>query len=349
MAVSLRGIMQIVAFSNQTGSRWWRLESVSNYITGRTSHEMFVFDSNEFNGDILDADVVIGQMWKNPEVVREVKKRAKFILEVDDLMIDIQDRKNLQFTPEDYENFRQCVELADAVTTTTPYLVEFYKQFNPNVYLLPNYMDMIWWGQPTDVQRYGKEIRVGWMGGTSHHEDLQEFAQVIKRIIEEFPQTRFVYCGYGSASTGSRYMDAQKNPDIFSMIPRERQEFVNGVPIEFWPAKSKALHLDIGVAPLIDDQFNKGKSPIKWMEYAGNGVPCVVQDMEPYQGVFEHGVEGFLAKTPEDWYQHIKTLILDEELRRSMAIAAYQKLIENYTIDEHFQEYVDVYQKVVNG
>jgi hypothetical protein len=78
------------------------------------------------------------------------------------------------------------------------------------------------------------------------------------------------------------------------------------VDLDYWPSKSKSLGLDIGIAPLIDDVFNTGKSAIKYFEYSSNLVPGVYSDTVVYHDTVQHGITGLLAKTQDEWLGYLK-------------------------------------------
>lgn len=335
--------MNILAFSNRTGSKHWRLQAVANYINNNTEHAMYVSDEwDEFWGDDLKPDIVVGQMWRNPKGVDYVHSRnIPFVYEADDSVVGVADgrEKLMKLTEKQEKQSIDTYKKADAITVTTPYLAEHYKKYNHNVKILPNYLDFMWWGQPWKAQNRG-QIRVGWMGSTSHHEDLIWIAPIIKELVKQH-NIKFVYCGYG----GKRGIYGK---ELFGDIPANNREYVGGVPLEYWPQKSKSLGLDIGIAPLIDDEFNSHKSPIKYFEYSANGVPGVYADNVVYRDTVKHGTTGFLAKTQDEWIKYLSELITNTELRAKMTINAYADVLDNYSLSDHYKKWLDVYQEVIN-
>lgn len=341
--------MKIVAFSNTSGSKYWRLLNVSNYIQSRTDHDFYVFDTPDYADDILDADIVIGQIWNNPRIIRDIQSQgAKFIYEVDDLFLDVDDKTNLtKFTHRERENFIECLRAADAVTVTTEHLKSVYSEYNEHVYVLPNYFDFYWWGEPLEVKSVESELRIGWCGGITHKEDLEMVIPYLKEVLNEFPFVKFVYCGYGGMSGTSLQSSMSKGDDIFSSIPREKREYYVGVQTDLWPAKSKTLGIDIGICPLTNDAFNFGKTPIKWMEYTANGIPVIASDHPVYQSVIENGVNGYLVSGNE-WVDKLKRLILSTEERYLLKTQAMKDLLNRHDLENHFMDWVHVYVDVLS-
>jgi len=336
--------MNILAFTNDTGSAQWRLKGPANYINANTEHSFSVFPSKYWTEDtwIPDTNIVIGQMWMNDRAASFVKsKGAKFVYEADDIMIGVNDlgRANLmdmtKYTDISIETYKK----ADMITTTTPQLADHYRQYNDNVVVLPNYMDFMWWGEPLNIKNYN-QIRIGWMGSITHKEDLEMVEPVIQVITEKFPQVKFIYCGYG----GKKMLYGD---ELFLNVEQNRKEYYQGVSLEYWPAKSKTLGMDIGIAPLVDDKFNAGKSPIKYFEYAANGVPGVFSDTVVYHHVVKHGKTGYLAKTVDDWIKYLSKLITDDKFRHKMREKAYLDVINNYNLGDHYQEWINAYQSIL--
>jgi glycosyltransferase involved in cell wall biosynthesis len=82
------------------------------------------------------------------------------------------------------------------------------------------------------------------------------------------------------------------------------------------------------------------------MEYAACGIPCIATPTESYRHWVEEGVNGFLAKGEKDWIQRLDELVVDEELRTRMGVAARAKAKDN-TIQAHWAEWERVYEQIL--
>ena len=72
--------LSILAFANDTGSIRWRLQNPANYINSRTNHEMFVTSHKNWSENTLGADIVIAQLWRNPEGVKLCKAEGSGVM-----------------------------------------------------------------------------------------------------------------------------------------------------------------------------------------------------------------------------------------------------------------------------
>lgn len=188
--------------------------------------------------------------------------------------------------------YHHLLQVADVVTTTTPALADYLRTKNPNVVVLPNSVDPDEW---SPVAR-GSELRIGWTGSPSHFADLNIVLDAIRELQKKYPFT-FVLQGLSmEKSIEELYENIEKQAGKkFFETPLGRsikrfREKLSGIKYEFHPSvrvedharKVCELALDIGIAPLVDDAFNRHKSCIKYYEYAMSGAVTVASHVLPY-------------------------------------------------------------------
>ena len=166
--------------------------------------------------------------------------------------------------------------------------------------------------QVSRAQRDDNRIRIGWIGiPETWTRFASDFTQKIERTI-------------------------QKNSLIFRVIGAESAPRAEGV-YEFlpWSEKTEATlinGMDIGLMPLPDTPWTRGKCGYKLIQYMACGLPVVASPVGVNKEIVEHGVNGFLAETEEEWRSAIETLLSDAELRCRMATAGRKKLEKNYSL-----------------
>ena len=90
--------------------------------------------------------------------------------------------------------------------------------------------------------------------------------------------------------------------------------------------------MDIGVMPLTNTPWARGKCGYKLIQYMACGLPVVASPVGVNKDIVEHGVNGFLAETDVEWRSAIETLLADAELRRRMGAAGRKKVEEHYSL-----------------
>ena len=90
--------------------------------------------------------------------------------------------------------------------------------------------------------------------------------------------------------------------------------------------------LDIGIMPLVDEPFERGKCGYKLIQYMACGLPVVASPVGVNRQIVEHGVNGFLAETPAQWEEALRTLLGDAALRQRMGQAGRRQVEEKYCL-----------------
>lgn len=233
---------------------------------------------------------------------------------------------------------RRSLEAADMVTVTTEEIARVYRAYNENVKILPNCVDMNLWRR-LPLVRPDPVIRMGWFGGSSHYIDWLQIAGVLPEIMRKHPNLRLVIMG-------------QKFGGTIKGIPAHQLEHHPWVNVHAYPYKAAILDLDFAIIPLADNEFNRCKSPIKWIEMASLGVPAVTSFVKPYSEVMDLVPDNGLfveANDPKGWTAGISMMVDLAMGRRQMADAAQETVRKHFDISSQLPLWVNAYQEIING
>lgn len=224
---------------------------------------------------------------------------------------------------------------ADSFIVTGDALKEVYSPYQKNIHICPNSVDLKLWKKIPLLPHKG--IRMGWFGGNSHYEDWRAvIAPLLKNFMTVNPEVTLVIMG-------------EKWDSLLKDLPSDRVEWHQWVHIEAYPYKAAFLDLDFAVIPLVDNDFNNGKSPIKWLEMGALQVPCVTSFVEPYDkmmdlvkdnGIF---IEG---NSMSGWNEAMTVFARDPELRNKMGRAAHETVEKFYNADETWKLWLKVFEEV---
>ena len=251
-----------------------------------------------------------------------------------DVWIDGQKGFDIQRNKRVIDGFKEAMSIADMVTVTTPILAEVYKPYAKKVVELPNCIDVNLWKRLPLKKREG--IRIGWFGGHSHYQDWLVLQDVMPKIMKKYSHVKLVIMG-------SLFKGAMGN------IPADRIEFHEWVATPAYPYKAAILDLDFAVIPLEDNEFNRCKSNIKWVEMGALGVPAVTSYVSPYKeyATDDNGI--FIEKNdPKSWIDGISMLIEDAALREKTGEAANRTVNENFDINKQYKLWGDAYRSLLN-
>ncbi len=154
--------------------------------------------------------------------------------------------------------------------------------------------------------------RIGWIGQRATAFFLQPYKLMLERFLAS-GQAHFVAIGIDAEALG------------FSM---ESVSWTEATEV------ASIASLDIGIMPLLDGPFERGKCGYKLIQYMACGLPVVASPVGVNCQIVEHGVNGFLAETPEQWEQALLILLADPALRKRMGQAGRKKVEKYYCIQE---------------
>jgi glycosyltransferase involved in cell wall biosynthesis len=101
------------------------------------------------------------------------------------------------------------------------------------------------------------------------------------------------------------------------------------------------LHsFDVGLMPLSDTEWTRGKCAFKAIQYMAAGVPTVASPVGITTDLIQDGVNGFLASSAGEWFTALDRLVRDAELRHRVAVAARQTIEDSYSLDVWWPRFV---------
>ena len=261
-----------------------------------------------------------------------------WVFEIDDKLWDLpNDHTDHRIDEVTLDSMRRIAAGAVCVTTSTHSLTAQARiAFGASVETIPNALDEGIWCTPLApewIDRICREQGLNpgkkyllYMGARSHAKDLELVAPAMERILRRFPDLCLLQIGGGFSLPGACMIEAPKQYSY--------PEFVAW----FRAVCSPCI---LAIAPLRDNDFNRCKSDIKFLDYALAGVPAVFSRVGPYSEVIEDGVTGLLCdNTISDWEFAIERLLSSELLRKQLAcaaqIAASARLLKNSGVSEQW-------------
>ena len=154
---------------------------------------------------------------------------------------------------------------------------------------------------------------------------------VLEEIARRYDNVKFVFFGY--------------RPDfVGDAVPKEKLEFHKFINIGQYHMKLARLKIDIGLAPLSDNTFNKSKSNLKVLEYGVLGIPTIASPVYPYSNTIKHEKDGLLVKNDyKKWLKSLSRLIEDKEFRVSLGSKMKEKVLNCYNALDNVPLWEKVY------
>ncbi|MFN3330135.1 MAG: glycosyltransferase family 4 protein, partial [Pyrinomonadaceae bacterium] len=207
------------------------------------------------------------------------------------------------------------------------YLASYAKRFNRNVTIIPTTIDTEKY-KPVEKAENKEVLTIGWSGSLSTVQHLDTIREVFKELAKT---ERFRLRVIG---TGSYKIDGV---DVEAMV---------------WRADSEIADLekiDIGVMPLPDDEWSRGKCGLKALQYMALGIPTICSPVGVNTKIIQDGENGFLASSKEEWVEKLKKLLHSYELRKRFGLAGRKTVEENYSAKVQAPRVFEIFKSVVEN
>jgi glycosyltransferase involved in cell wall biosynthesis len=285
---------------------------------------------------LQESDMVIIQRQCHDIAYKSTQRLLKLnkiiVSEIDDNIWSIPpDTENMYkfWTRERIKGFEEILKISHAVTVSTPRLAKMIKEYNKNVYVLPN---LVVFDRSYVKPDYGK-IRIGWAGSESHMPDFTEDIQDALLDIKKTYKDKIDIFLFGINS-----------PKLFTKV-----SFYPFIQPHLYLANLQKIGMDIGIVPNRQNLFNDCRSNLKFLEYSAVRAVTIASSTESYKNSIINGQNGLLLKSNsrKSWYNAIRDMIENPDKRQLMADRAFDYCYKNYSVQEKKNQY-QVYGEIIN-
>lgn len=223
-----------------------------------------------------------------------------------------------------YGKVKSIIKWSDKVSTGNNYLAEFAKKINKNVVVNPTTIDTDNYHNPKlfSLQKSNKVV-IGWTGTLTTGKYLSFLIPILEQLSSEFD---FEF-----------HVISNEIPPF----PLKNLRFIE------WKKETEIedlLRFDIGVMPLTDDQWAKGKCGFKALQYMSLGIPAIASPVGINNEIIDQGLNGFLCTTQKEWYDALCYFLSNEENRQKMYDAARSKIISNYSVESNTSNFLNLFE-----
>jgi glycosyltransferase involved in cell wall biosynthesis len=215
--------------------------------------------------------------------------------------------------------FAACLAESDLVTLENEPNREYTARYCPSTLVITG---------PIDTDRYhpaprpaSPDVVLGWIGSpsTTHYLDMLE--PVLAELVRRGRRLSLNLIGAGG----------YESPHVA----------VRSIPWDLATEVEALATFDVGLMPLTDDPWARGKGGYKILQYMAMGIPTVASPVGINREMIRHGQTGFLAADGEAWIRALDTLLLDRALRLRLGEAARADALARYSLDHYAPAFVD--------
>jgi glycosyltransferase involved in cell wall biosynthesis len=221
------------------------------------------------------------------------------------------------------------IRRSQAVTVGNAFLARYARSYHADVDVVPTAVETTrFLPRPAGTRPAGPLV-VGWIGSPTTFAYLEGLADVLRQA-------------------------AARHPFVLKVSGAGRPVNFPGLDVQVVPwSLDQEVNLfntcDIGVYPLTDDDWSRGKCGFKAIQFMACGVPVVAAAVGVNREIVEDGVNGFLAATPDEWLQKLERLLTDADLRARFGTAGRQTIVERYSVQVTAPKLVAVFNRALGA
>ncbi|HEX2607634.1 MAG TPA: glycosyltransferase family 4 protein [Flavisolibacter sp.] len=221
----------------------------------------------------------------------------------------------------------KVLQKASHVFAGNAFLGDYARKFNKCVTIIHPAIDSeTYYPDP----RHETPFTIGWIGTRSNFHNLELIREAVHNFLETHPDARFRIIST-EAPPGFNYDGERFCFELWDM-ERENQQ-IN--------------QFSIGLMPLYDSEWNRGKCSYKMLQYMACGKPVVVSPVGMNQEVLKMGSAGFAARTTTEWEKAFVELKQDAALYHACSREALQIISEHFTIRNRVVEIEKIFRDLI--
>ncbi len=227
------------------------------------------------------------------------------------------------------KKLERLLPLFNLLTPGNSYLAEYARTLNQNVEIWPTVVDSTKYQSVT--QRLPGPIRIGWSGSDS---TLSYSLPVFVEFVEKLAQIEnFEFVIISNTCPTINWTSVK-----WRFIPWDEKREIENLQL-----------LDIGIMPLEDTPFERGKCGLKAIQYMAIGIPALISPVGINTQLILDGSSGFHCISDQEWIDRLRLLLHDEILRRSLGKAARERVVAHYSIQSILPRIISSFEKVTNS
>lgn len=208
------------------------------------------------------------------------------------------------------------------------YLADYARRLCDTCLVVPTVVDTsLYRPRSAGKERAERVPTIGWIGSPSTWINVRPLIPLLERVgREQGWRIRVVGAGVAAASDTSDMID-------FVEWSEDREI-------------AEVQAMDIGIMPLLDLPFQRGKSGYKIVQYMACGAPVVASPVGVNSVIVSEGQTGLLATSESEWERALRRLIGDPELRRRMGEAGRARAVADYSLASQAPRLVELFRSV---
>ena len=259
------------------------------------------------------------------------KTKVKIILDYDDAIFHNYDLHPNSLIKYLFGNkIYKIVKYANTVITGSPYLSSHLNRFTNNIVELPTSINFANYTSNFQLNSNKDEITIGWIGSKSTSINIVSIKEVIKIIYKLNPKITFKLMGF---DTNLKTQLELPNVQFYNWSAQEELIFLN--------------EIDLGIMPLEDTPFNRGKCGFKLIQYMAMGKPTLSTPLEANVKINRNN-NNLFATNNEEWLDCINEFCSNLSFYREVGLRNQEIVRKYYSVEGNSINYINIFNQLLN-
>lgn len=254
---------------------------------------------------------------------------AKLIFDFDDAIWkhDVSDaNRHLAFLKKP-DKTEKIIALCDLVFAGNNYLAEYAKRFNYNVMVIPTTIDTEHYSK-TKKNHGIEKVCIGWSGSVTTIKHFDFIVPVFEKLKAKYGDKV-----YFKVIGDKNYVNEKLN--------------IKGIAWNYENEIDELCEFDIGVMPLPDDEWTRGKCGLKGLQFMALEIATVMSPVGVNTEIIKDGVNGFLAAKENEWLENLSLLIDDVDVRKKTGKAGRETVEKKYSVNSQQEIYLKAFNHLL--
>lgn len=235
-----------------------------------------------------------------------------------------ENNSNLTMLFKRFRNTEDICKWVSVISVGNKHLAEYASRFNKNIIVNPTTIDT---DQHHNVvkQHENTTFVIGWTGSHSTLKYLNEIFPVLEKLEQKLNFEFHVIA------------------DVPPKFQLKSMRFVK------WRKESEIedlLKFNIGIMPLPDDIWSKGKCGFKALQYMALGIPAIVSNVGVNAEIVDHEVNGYVCKNGTDWEKYLEMVILNPKIVTELSLHTRAKIVDNYSVKSNSRNFLSLFVRL---
>ena len=259
-----------------------------------------------------------------------LKRRGiKYIVDYDDAIFHKYDSSKNIFIKLFFKNkIARVMSYASSVVVCNEYLEDYAKKYNhntlrlPTVVLLDKYKEVM-----KDFKKDNSNFTIGWIGSKSTSKYILEILPVMQKFSNKHKDVEFNLVGFDET------ICLDKNINVIRW--EEETEIKN------------ILNFDVGIMPLDNSLWSRGKCAFKLVQYMSCKKPVIASPVGMNCTIVNNNINGFLVNSEDEWFKAFEALYENHRLREEMGNNNYMKIKSDFNHSKNCIKYINLIKNII--